>query len=208
MGRRSLIRRAAANRDRVEQRRRWAAAMSLRAFGALGILNHETELLAVGPDNDEAIGWLTAHTRRVFATELDTVEGAANPRRLVIQPMSAVELRYEDGSMDAVLCSNTLEHLAGPEEARRAALEIHRVLKPGGAAAVSTTFRAEGSPDGRPGLLLYDEPVLRATLLGDGLSWAIADPLEANAPDPQVVSRDGDLTWTSVHLLLVKPLYH
>ena len=228
-GRLPFLRRSAPGGDPIERRRKWALAMSLRAFAALGVLDSETELLVIGPRCEEAVYWLTLRTRRVFTTHLERVEGAWsvnssgdpiladpgrqtehpwNPRRLVLQPMRPTDLRLEDGSLDVVLSANVLEHLSSIDEAMQVAREMHRVLKPGGVAAVSTTFRAEQSAEGPPGLLLFDEPELRAALLGDGLSWAIADPLDVSAPDSEVASRDGDQLWTSVHLLLVKPLYH
>ena len=52
-----------------------------------------------------------------------------------------------------------------------------------------------------------DEAELRETILGDGLIWATASPLQLAASSP-VVEEEGSHVWTSVHLLLVKPLYH
>ena len=66
---------------------------------------------------------------------------------------------------------------------------------------------ARGAAPGPPGRLLMDEAELRETILGDGLIWATASPLQLAASSP-VVEEEGPHVWTSVHLLLVKPLYH
>jgi SAM-dependent methyltransferase len=220
--------RVGARLDAAEARRRWGLAMSLRAFGVLGVAGERTELLVVGDRSDEAIYWLTRRVRRVFAGHLDLddtawrTDGAGgpmlidaarqtelpwNPRRLVLQPMGLGELRYEDGSIDALLCAGALEGAGGLAEARRLALEMHRVLKPGGAAAITTTFRLQGPPGSAGDAVLFDEAELRDVLLGQELYWAFSDPLAAADLEADLASRDAEHVWTSVHLLLVKPLY-
>lgn len=52
---------------------------------------------------------------------------------------SAYEIPVEDGSFDAVLCIQVLEHLDSPDSAFR---EFHRILKPGGRAYVSAPLLA------------------------------------------------------------------
>ena len=48
---------------------------------------------------------------------------------------TADDLPYEDASFDLVVCTQVLEHLPKPGEALA---EIHRVLRPGGSALIST----------------------------------------------------------------------
>jgi len=48
-----------------------------------------------------------------------------------------LRLPFSDGSLDGIVCTSVLEHLADPW---RAAEEIYRVLRPGGAAFVSVPF--------------------------------------------------------------------
>lgn len=66
------------------------------------------------------------------------------------------DLPFEDGSFDAVLCANTLQHLT-PEGQRLAARELLRVLRPGGRYAVSVHHysvekqRAGWIKEGKPG---------------------------------------------------------
>jgi SAM-dependent methyltransferase len=214
--------------DPTEARRRWGLAMSLRAFGILGVAGERTEFLVLGERGDEVIYWLTRRVRRVFASHLDLddnawrMDGAGgpllvdaarqtqlpwNPRRLVLQAMAPDELRYEDGSIDALLCAGALEGAGGLAQARRLALEMHRVLKPGGAATVTTTFRLQGPPGSAGGAVLFDEAELKDLLFGQELYWTFSDPLTAADSAAELASRDGDHVWTTVHLLLVKPLY-
>ena len=77
----------------AELRRRWSAAMSLRALAAFGVLGDEAEILAVGPGCEEAVRWLSLRTKRVFATEPVPVGERWNPRRLVVQEMPPDQLR-------------------------------------------------------------------------------------------------------------------
>jgi SAM-dependent methyltransferase len=234
-----------------EYRKYWEIAMTLRAFRALGALGDDAEVLGVGAGHEATIFWLTRHVRRVFATDLYLTEdswsgsdsgagmlrdpepyswGEWNPRRLVVQHMNGLELLYEDESFDGVFSSSSIEHFGSFGDVRRSVEEIHRVLRPGGVAALSTEFRLEGPPPGLANTLMFDEQQLRELLL-DGLSWRLASPLDTSiSPEtlasevemaetvadaksgrrawsryPHVVLREGGLLWTSVHLALVKP---
>jgi SAM-dependent methyltransferase len=53
---------------------------------------------------------------------------------LVVSPANALKLRFPDASFDVVIVSEVLEHI--PED-QAAIAEIHRVLRPGGVAAVT-----------------------------------------------------------------------
>jgi hypothetical protein len=202
-----LLRRARA--DAAELRRHWGTAMSLRALAEFGVLGGEAEILAIGPGCDEAVRWLSTRVKRVFATEpLPDSEQPWNPRRVVVQEMRPSDLRYEDGSMDALICPAAFERLGTLNEAARVAREMHRVVKPGGVTAVTVGLRLEGQGSSAGEPLLLDEAGLRSIFLTDELSWAISDPLDFEPADTRLASREGGLLWTSVHLLLVKPLYH
>jgi SAM-dependent methyltransferase len=233
-----------------EERKLWEIAMTLRAFAVAGALRDDAEVLGVGAGHEATIYWLTNEVRRVVATDLYEAEdawsetdsgaemltdpgrywdGPWNPERLVVRHMNALELEFEDESFDAVFSSSSIEHFGDFGDVRRAVEEIHRVLRPGGVAALSTEFRLEGSGSGLPGVLMFDEPELRSLVL-DGLWWDPIDPLDttistqtlagavsfpeviadftAGRKDfriyPHIVLRDGPYLWTSVHLALIK----
>jgi SAM-dependent methyltransferase len=216
-----------------ERRELWETAMTMRSLDILGALGEETEVLTIGPGSEPLVYWLTERARRVFSTDVDRVEGAWsksasggeilerpelqwagnwNPRRLVVQQMDPLNLRYEDESFGCVCSARTLERLDGLSQVVRAVNEIFRVIRPGGVAAISTAFRLEGPSPGPPGLLAFDEDELRHVFLDPEFSWALADLLEtgvsAETLDGDLVLRQGDHLTTSVHLILVKPRQH
>lgn len=181
-----------------EYRKHWEVAMAVRALAAGGALRGDAELLGVGAGNEPTLFYLTRFARRVFATDLYLAAGgweesACAPmltdpgrfygaewcaRRLVVQHMDALELRYEDESFDAVFSSSALEHFGALDDARRALEEMHRVLRPGGILSLSTEYRLAGPPPGIPGVLLFDrrELVEELGLAGCG-RWEAFDEL-------------------------------
>lgn len=187
-----------------EYRKHWEVAMATRTLRDFGALHDRAEVLGVGAGNEPTIFWLTRHVRRVFATDLYLEDGSwkcsANasmladpgrhwppaspwhPRRLVVQHMNALELRYEDRSFDAVFSSSSIEHFGSLDDVRRALAEMARVMKPGGILSLSTEFRLAGPPPGLPGTLLFDADELRRTVLAD-LPWEPVDPLDLSLSD-------------------------
>ena len=196
-----------------EYRKHWEVAMAARALRDLGALHDRAEVLGVGAGHEPTIFWLTTKVARVFATDLYlepdvwsnfanatmlTEPGrhwpsAWNPRRLVAQHMNALDLRYDDASFDGIFSSSSIEHFGTPDDVRRAAAEMCRVLKPGGVLSLSTEFRLEGPGPGLPGLLLFDEDGLRDHIVGD-LPWSTVDPLDldlSSATRSEECSLDG-----------------
>jgi SAM-dependent methyltransferase len=178
----------------VEWRKYWEVAMSLRALRQLGVLRRDAELLGVGAGAEATIFWLTRHVQRVFATDLyiDNEEWGTQtppgmlldpapfascefePRRLVVQHMNALELRYEDESFDGAFSSSSVEHFGDLVAVRRAFEEMHRVLRPGGVVALSTEYRVDGEGS-LPGTLLFDAAELQS--LWEGL-FELVEPLD------------------------------
>ena len=233
-----------------EERKHWEVAMTLRSFRDFGVLRDDAQVLGVGAGHEATIYWLTRHVGRVFATDLYMTEdpwsatdsdwdmlvdpgkhyqGVWNPRRLSVQHMDALELEFEDATLDGVFSSSSIEHFGKLKQIRRSVEEMHRVLRPGGIAALSTEFRLDGPRKRDPGLVLFDEAELRKVLL-EGLDWRLTDPLRATVSDatrsgvvefsealedieagrdgfrayPHIVLHDEPYTWTSVHVALVK----
>jgi SAM-dependent methyltransferase len=183
--------------DGTEHRKAWEVAMTARALRDFGALRADAEILGVGAGHEATIFWLTRYVRRVFATDLyleddswSATDSEAqmlvspeqltslewNPRRLVVQHMDARNLRYEDESFDGIFSSGSIEHFGTLDEIRVSVEEMHRVLRPGGVAALATEHRLAGS-SGIPGTHLFDEAELRSVLL-DGLSWELSSPLD------------------------------
>jgi SAM-dependent methyltransferase len=181
-----------------EYRKYWEVAMTLRAFGSLGVLREDARVLGIGAGREATIYWLTRHVGEVVATDLYRTEddwsdsdssadmltdpgrywdADWNPERLTVMHMDARELSFEDESFDAIFSSSSIEHFGDFPDVRRSVEEMFRVLRPGGVLALATEFRLEGDRIGYPGLLRFDEPELRALLL-DGLWWDPATPME------------------------------
>jgi len=214
------------------------------------MLRDDARVLGVGAGHEATIYWLTTKVGRVVATDLYETEddwsetdssvemltepgkfwdGQWDPDRLEVRNMNALELGFPDDSFDAVFSSSSIEHFGGFSEIRRSIEEIYRVLRPGGVAALATEFRIRGSGHGWPGVFLFDEAALRATVL-DGLWWDPATPLETRVSDetlrapvelqkalaepraqvqvwsqyPHIVLQEGPYLFTSVHLAMMK----
>jgi SAM-dependent methyltransferase len=170
----------------VEYRKHWEVAMTARAFRAGSVLRPDAEVLGVGAGNEPTIFWLTQHVRRVFATDLYLAEGwgesanarmmlepatqwpgAWNPRRLVVQHMNGLDLRYEDASFDGIFSSSSIEHFGTDADIARAVDEMFRVLKPGGVLSVATELRLAGPGKGFANVRMFDRQELLALLVGD-----------------------------------------
>jgi SAM-dependent methyltransferase len=232
----------------VEWRKYWEVAMSLRALRRLGLLRPDAELLGIGAGAEATIFWLTRHVRRVFATDLyiDNDEWGTQtppgmlldpapfascefePRRLVVQHMDALELRYENESFDGVFSSSSVEHFGDLDAVRRAFEEMHRVLRPGGVVALSTEYRIAGEGS-LPGTLLFDAAELQSLWAG---LFELVEPLDfelsretrsviidfdeaaadvragrdwSRYPHLVLMHQGLAVTWTSVHVALRKP---
>lgn len=178
-----------------EYRKYWEVAMAARSLRDLGALRPGAYVLGVGAGTENTIFWLTRYVQQVHATDLYLADGASkdsagarmlthpqdlfpepwNPRRLVVQHMDARDLRYEDNTFDGVFSSGSIEHFGDVGDVGRALLEICRVLRPGGIAAISTELRLEGAPPGLPGVLMFDSEQLKELFAGPG--WELVGPL-------------------------------
>jgi SAM-dependent methyltransferase len=101
--------------------------------------------------------------------------------------MNALDLQFADDSFDAVFSSSSVEHFGDWGAVRRAMAEIHRVLKTGGIASISTEFRIAGDGAGLPGVLMFDEREIRDILLGD-LAWDLLEPFDPSVSAPTLAT--------------------
>jgi len=189
-----------------EYRKYWEIAMAVRAFQDGGVLRQDAEILGVGAGNEPTTFYLTNHVRRVFATDLYLAEGweeSANasmltqperhwpfqwkPKRLVVQHMNGMELRYEDECMDGVFSSSSIEHFGDWRAIEKALSEIHRVLKPGGIASISTEYLVTGPKGGWPGLQFFDSEAIQQRVL-DAFDWDPVSPLDFSVSEPTMAT--------------------
>jgi SAM-dependent methyltransferase len=163
----------------------WEVASCVRALREFGAVRSDAEILGVAAGYEHTVFWLTNQVKRVFCTdlyetnaqwkeaaggmlfepEMYAYEGYGwNPRRLVVQYMDAMKLRYEDNSFDGVFSCGSIEHFGTLENVAIAMREMGRVLKPGGVAVVATEFRIDGpntADIGVPGAILFTEQMVR-----------------------------------------------
>ena len=160
----------------LRHRKHWEYAHVVSGLEQLGAVRPDSWLLSVAGGHEEPAYELTNHARWVFLVDIYGVGGFSgseahetvltnpdafatvpyNRNRLVVQYMNALDLRYEEGTFDGVFCLSSVEHFGGFDGAAKGLREIHRVLKPGGIAAVTTECIVNGKPAlDLPGLMLF-----------------------------------------------------
>jgi SAM-dependent methyltransferase len=205
----------------VEYRKHWEVAQALRALAHGGGIRKDAQVLGIGAGNEPTIFVLTNYVQRVFATDLYLANGwteSANigmltkpgatwsgqwePRRLVVQHMNALDLRFEDGTFDGAFSSSSIEHFGTFEDVAASLRECFRVLKPGATYALSTEFRLAGPPPGLPGILMFDWDELQHVVFGSA-PWEVVGPVQISgdqrALDP-VVSFDAAARAVQSHV--------
>ena len=138
-------------------RKDWEFAQGVYGLRKLHCLAPEATALGLGAGAEPILFFLAGRLRRVVATDLyagDFSRQEADPRilrdpeafapfsyhreRLEVRRMDATAIDYPPESFDLVFSFSSFEHF-GPRRAQRRCLgEIHRVLRPGGIAVLTT----------------------------------------------------------------------
>jgi ubiquinone/menaquinone biosynthesis C-methylase UbiE len=88
--------------------------------------------------------------------------GPYNRRRLVVQHMDALDLRYEDGTFDIVFSLSSIEHFGSLGAAQKAVQEMERVCRTGGIVGIATEVVVDNGPHfSLPGLELFSPATLK-----------------------------------------------
>ena len=165
----------------VEHRKHWEFAQILTGLRFLKAAHQDSWLLSVAGGHEETAYLLTNEARWVFLVDIygagtfTDIEAEAsilqdpakyarvpyNPRRLVVEYMNALDLRFEANTFDGLFCSSSIEHFGSVPAAEKALAEMHRVLKPGGIAAITTECIVDGTePWITPTLILFSPAML------------------------------------------------
>jgi len=88
----------------------------------------EARVLDIGCGAKPYLPWIAPYAREYIGID-------AAPGPYVDEVVQGEELPFDDASFDLVLCTQVLEHVEDPVAVLS---EIHRVLRPGGAALIST----------------------------------------------------------------------
>jgi SAM-dependent methyltransferase len=138
-------------------RKEWEFAQGVYGLRKLRALAPDATALGLGAGAEPIIFFLAGRLRRVVATDLyagDFSRQEADPRilrdpeafapfsyhrdRLEVRRMDATAIDYPSESFDLVFSFSSFEHF-GSRRAQRTCLgEIHRVLRPGGVAVLTT----------------------------------------------------------------------
>ena len=233
----------AANNVMLQNRKTWEIAMAMYSFDKLGVITENSEMLGVGVAKEETISMLSQHVKRVFATDIYLNGGSwehwyekellidarplmgpeYNHRRVVWQHVDGRDLPYEDNSFDGIFSCSSIEHFGDESDIRKSIEEVHRVLKPGGIAAISSEFKIFGDGDGFANVQLFDEERLNRVWM-QGIDWSLVEMIDYTLDDtdyidfersirdkeyqlvahPHIKLDNGQYRWTSVHMTFRK----
>lgn len=144
-------------------RKTWESAMLTFFLEDVGALDGDSQVLSVGAGREAVMFWLAPRVKRIVGVDTyghGRFAGTEAPAQLLAAPerfspyehdlsnlelrdMDARALEFPDGSFDAVYSLSSIEHFGSPEDIRRAAAEVGRVLRPGGHAYIATELVIE-----------------------------------------------------------------
>jgi SAM-dependent methyltransferase len=204
---------------------------------ALGLLNGKTRALGLGVGAESLIYAFANVCESVVATDLynsQNWETAAMPTtevyqqndfpyqrdRLSVQHMDMTQIEFPDASFDFVWSCCSIEHVNSFSDLHKVYQEIHRVLKPGGVAALTTEYNLCDQHSYEPNMLFTDrywidqwlageDPLITGFELIDSLDLTIADapenqPRPKQNPEAAIPLYSKDIVINSVALFLRK----
>lgn len=218
----------------VFHRKIWEFNQALYGLRTLRRLAPEATALGIGCGHEEFMYFLANRIRRVIATDLyegewiggeSDADVLTHPAKyapfkyreghLEVRRMDALALEAADRSVDFVFCLSSIEHFGSRRDKLAALQEMHRILKPGGVAVLTTevVLNRLGRGDqyfpietllaliGEAGFHLDQPPDLR--IEQEFAARPLALPMETFVA-PHVVLRNFNTIYTSVALFLMK----
>jgi SAM-dependent methyltransferase len=184
--------------DHMEHRKHWEYAQILLGLDQLDVLDREAMVLSVAAGQEELVFELTNRTRWAFATDIygigpfaereadvamlrdpDSVARCPyNRRRLIVQCMDALDLRFEDETFDAVYSLSSIEHFGGLDGVRVALAEQRRVVKVGGIVAFTTEVIVNSAERYHEGHLLLSTPRDIEAVSQDVAGLELVEPID------------------------------
>ena len=174
---------------------------------------YATDIYGEGGFSDEtAYGDMLTHPERYCNIPF-------RPNGLTVMYMDGRQLDFPDNYFDFAFSFSSIEHFGGHQAAAQSMREMARVIKPGGYVIITTELVING--------LSHDEFFLPHELenylitpsglqLIEEIDYTLSDQtlrhlVDFEAPDyhhklPHILCRVGDICWTSICLVLEKPL--
>lgn len=218
----------------VFHRKIWEFNQALYGLRTLNRLAPEATALGIGCGHEEFMYFLANRIRRVIATDLyegvwiggeSDADVLNHPEKyapfkyredhLEVRRMDALALEAGDRSVDFVFCLSSIEHFGSRRDKLTSLREMHRILKPGGVAVLTTevVLNRLGRGDqyfhidtlsalvAEAGFTLDQPPDLRVEQ--EFAVRPLALPMETFVA-PHVVLRNFNTIYTSVALFLMK----
>lgn len=167
-----------------KNRKAWEFIHVYTGLKQLGCLHENARALGLGVGREPLVYALTNTCKEVVATDLynsNTWSTASmsptevynknrfsyNPERLTVRHMDMTNIEFPDNSFDFIWSCCAIEHVNNFRDLHKVYQEIHRVLKPGGIAALTTETNKTDCPLYEPNLLYTDQLWVNHWLIGD-----------------------------------------
>jgi SAM-dependent methyltransferase len=165
-------------------RKTWEFIQVYNGLQDLGLLNGDASAIGLGVGHEPLIYAFTNVCQSVIATDLYDSQTWATasmatqqvyekngfeyqPDRLTVRHMDMTQIDYPDASFDFVWSCCSIEHVNNFAELHQVFAEIHRVLKPGGIAALTTEFNPTEDHSYEPNMLFTDRHWVDRWLTGE-----------------------------------------
>ncbi|MBE9182073.1 methyltransferase domain-containing protein [Oculatella sp. LEGE 06141] len=202
---------------RIKDRKTWEFTQVYTGLQTLGLLNEQSRALGLGSGRERLIFAFSNVCKEVTATDLYSSQSwataAMRPEevfeqsrfpyrrdRLRVHVMDMTKIDYPDNSFDFIWSCCAIEHVNNFKDLYQVYAEIHRVLKPGGVAALTTEFNKTDRTYYEQNLLYTDQywmekwltgdnPLIQGFELVDEPNFAVT-PIPENEPTPRRLSGD------------------
>jgi SAM-dependent methyltransferase len=198
--------------ENFRDRKVWEYIQVYRGLLHLDLLQEDAQTIGLGVGHEQLIYAFANRCGKVVATDLYgsatwntaamTVEQVYEKSpfpyrrdRLTVQHMDMTQIEYPDEQFDFVWSCCSIEHVNNFADLHQVFREIHRVLKPGGIAALTTEYNMTDRHSYEPNMLFTDRHWIRHWLtetdsllqgfeLVDSLSLELVPDL-GNEPQPR-----------------------
>lgn len=218
-------------------RKDWEHTQIIYSLKQHNYLTPDSICLAIGAGREHLLYYLTHKIKKVIGIDLyeghyyggedeQDIPASAqryapfpyNAEKLSLFRMDALNLDFPDNHFDFIFSASSIEHFGSKQTILKSLKEMHRVLKPGGAAAITTELKltslSSSIPNVRPLFLkelkslikdagFYTQTDFDLRIEEEYLNNWVKLPEEIHLR-PHVILRFFNTVFTSVHVLLQK----